>query len=82
MENSRIAVIGIVVNNREEIAGRVNEILSGFGNIIVGRMGLPYRERGISVISIIVDGTNEDIGSLSGKLGSLRGVKVKVALVH
>jgi len=79
---NRIAVIGIVVDNREEAAIKVNEILSSFGNIIVGRMGIPYKERGISVISIIVDGSNDEIGSLSGKLGSLKGVRVKVALVH
>lgn len=82
MENNRISVIGIVVNNREEAADRVNEILSAFGKIIVGRMGIPYKERGISVISIIVDGTNEEIGALSGKLGSIKGVKVKAALVY
>lgn len=79
---NRVAVIGIVVNNRLEAAKRVNETLSEFGEIIVGRMGLPYKERGISVISIIVDGTNDEIGALSGKLGSLKDVKVKVALVY
>lgn len=82
MENNRVSVIGIVVNSREEAAEKVNEILSGFGRIIVGRMGIPYKERGISVISIIVDGTNEEIGALSGKLGSIKGVKVKAALVY
>jgi putative iron-only hydrogenase system regulator len=81
-ENNRIAVIGIVVSNRKEAADRLNDILSSFGNIIVGRMGIPYKEKGISVISIIVDGTNDEIGALSGKLGNLDGIKVKVALVH
>ncbi len=80
--DNRIAVIGIVVNSREDAAEKVNDILSSFGNIIVGRMGIPYKEKGISVISIIVDGTNDEIGSLSGKLGNLKGIKVKVALVH
>lgn len=79
---NRVAVIGIVVGNRLEAAKKVNETLSEFGGIIVGRMGLPYKERGISVISIIVDGTNDEIGALSGKLGSLKDVKVKVALVY
>lgn len=79
---NRIAVIGIVVNNREEAAKRVNDILSNFGNIIVGRMGLPYKEREISVISIIVDGTNDEIGALTGKLGNIPGIKVKVALTY
>jgi putative iron-only hydrogenase system regulator len=80
--DNKVAVIGIVVNNREEAAARVNDILSDFGDIIVGRMGIPYKEKGISVISIIVDGSNDKIGALSGKLGNLKGVKAKVALVH
>ncbi len=81
-KENRVAVVGIIVNNREEAAGKVNEILSDFGDIIVGRMGIPYRERGISVISIIVDGTNDQIGALTGKLGNMNGIKVKVALIH
>lgn len=78
---NKISVIGIAIKNRDEAAGKVNEILSDFGKIIVGRMGIPFKEKGLSVISIIVDGTNEEIGALSGKLGNLRGVKVKVALL-
>lgn len=81
-KENRIAVIGIVVSNREEAAKKVNEILSSFGSIIVGRMGLPYREREISVISIIVDGTNDEIGALTGKLGNISGIKAKVALTY
>lgn len=81
-KENRIAVIGIVVSNREEAAKKVNEILSTFGSIIVGRMGLPYKERDISVISIIVDGTNDEIGALTGKLGNVVGIKVKVALTY
>lgn len=79
-KESRVAVIGIIVNNREETAKKVNEILSDFGNIIIGRMGIPYKERGLSVISIIVDGTNDEIGALTGKLGNIKGIKAKVAL--
>ncbi len=81
-DNNRIAVIGIVINNREQNAERVNDILSSFANIIVGRMGIPYRERNISVISIIVDGTNDEIGALTGKLGNISGIKAKVALTY
>lgn len=81
-KENRVAVVGIVLNNREETARKVNDILSGFGNIIVGRMGIPYKERGISVISIIVDGTNDEIGALTGKLGNIPGIKVKVALTY
>ncbi|HYF83842.1 MAG TPA: TM1266 family iron-only hydrogenase system putative regulator [Clostridia bacterium] len=80
--DSRIAVIGIVVQNREETSRKLNEILSTFGNIIVGRMGIPYKEKDVSVMSIIVDGTNDEIGALAGKLGSINGVKAKVALTH
>jgi putative iron-only hydrogenase system regulator len=80
--SNKIAVVGIVVNSREDAAARVNDILSEFGDIIVGRMGVPYKEKGISVISIIVDGSNDKIGALSGKLGNLKGVKAKVALLH
>lgn len=79
-KENRLAVVGIVINNREETAERVNEILSSFGRIIVGRMGIPYKEREISVISLIVDGTNDEIGALTGKLGNIKGIKVKVAL--
>ncbi|HEX3028660.1 MAG TPA: TM1266 family iron-only hydrogenase system putative regulator [Clostridia bacterium] len=81
MEN-RVAVIGIVVSNREEVARKVNDILSNYGKIIVGRMGIPYKEREISVMSIIVDGTTDEIGALTGKLGHIPGIKVKVALTY
>ena len=77
----RVAVIGITVSIREHNSKKVNDILSHFGDIIIARMGVPYNERDISVISIIVDGTTDEIGALSGKLGNINGVKVKVALM-
>jgi len=76
----RIGIIGIVVENRKEVSDKLNKILSDHGDIIVGRMGIPYKERGLCVISLIVDGTTDEIGALTGKLGSLSGVKVKSAL--
>lgn len=76
----RIGVIGIVVENREH-APIINAILSDYAEVIVGRMGIPYRERGLSVISLIVDGSTDEIGALTGKLGQLAGVRVKSALV-
>lgn len=82
MNANRIAVLGIVINDREENSKKVNNILSDFAHIIVGRMGIPYKEKGISVISIIVDGTNDEIGALSGKLGNIKGIKAKVAITH
>ncbi|NLD49506.1 MAG: CopG family transcriptional regulator [Clostridiaceae bacterium] len=81
-KGNRVAVIGIVVNNREESSKKVNDILSNYGQIVVGRMGIPYKEKGISVMSIIVDGSNDEIGALTGKLGNINGIKVKVALTY
>ncbi|MCL6598727.1 MAG: iron-only hydrogenase system regulator [Alicyclobacillus macrosporangiidus] len=77
----RIGVIGIVVADRENTARRINGILSEHGDIIVGMMGIPYRERNISIISLIIDGSTDEIGALTGKIGSLKGVRVKTALV-
>jgi putative iron-only hydrogenase system regulator len=79
---NKIAVIGIVVSNRKETAKKVNDILSDFGSIIVGRMGVPYRDKEVSVISIIVDGTNDEMGALTGKLGNIKGITAKVALTY
>jgi putative iron-only hydrogenase system regulator len=81
MENQRrIAVVGVVLENREESADRVNDILSTYGHLVVGRMGIPYREKGIAVISLIVDGTTDEISSMTGKLGNIPGVKVRSAV--
>lgn len=77
----RIGVVGILVEDRDGAAKKINSILSDFAEIIVGRMGIPYREKGISVISLIIDGSTDEIGALTGKLGSIKGVKVKTALV-
>lgn len=79
--NNRICVIGIAVMNRKESAANINQILSDFGDIIVGRMGVPYREKNISVISVIVDGTTDQIGALTGKLGQIKDVKTKTAIL-
>ncbi len=75
----RIAVIGIII---EEIdyAEYVNEILHEYNSIIIGRMGIPYRERGISVISLAVDADADTISGLTGKLGKISGVSVKAAI--
>ncbi len=73
---SRVSVISIMVKD-EEAAGAVNELLHEFRQYIVGRMGIPYRERGISIISVILDAPGEATSSLSGKLGMLKGVSAK-----
>jgi len=75
----RIGVVGIVIENLEN-SYKVNSILHDFSEIIVGRMGIPYRDRGIFIISLIVDGTNDDISAMTGKLGKIEGVNVKTAL--
>ncbi len=77
--DKRIGVIGIVIEDISLIA-ETNNILHQYSHIIIGRMGIPYRERGLNVISLIVDGTNNDIGALSGKLGKIKGLSVKSAL--
>jgi putative iron-only hydrogenase system regulator len=76
----RIGVIGIVVDNPKESGEEVSRCISRHSSIIVGRMGIPYKERNISVISLIVEGTTDEIGALTGKLGRLKGVTVKSAL--
>ena len=76
----RLGVVAVFVENRLDTAPKVNEILSQYGRILVGRMGIPYRERNLSVISVIVDGSNDEIGAMTGKLGAIPGVSVKSAL--
>ena len=75
----RIGVVGIVIEDLEQVPV-INDILHQYGNIIVERLGLPYREKGISIISLVVDGTTDEIGALNGKLGKISGVNVKSAL--
>ncbi|MFY9218294.1 MAG: TM1266 family iron-only hydrogenase system putative regulator, partial [Tepidanaerobacteraceae bacterium] len=77
--DKRIGVVGIVVEDLES-AGQVNSILHDYSHIIVGRMGIPYRERGISVISLIVDGSTDEISAMTGKLGKVKSVSVKSAM--
>ncbi len=74
--NTRVALIGIVVEDTDSTA-RLNEILHNYGEYIIGRMGIPHKERGISVISVVVDAPSDIISAMSGKLGSLRGVTSK-----
>lgn len=75
MEN-RIAVIGIIVENKDAVEN-INAILHEYGEYMIGRMGIPYPKRNISVISIIVDAPNDVISALSGKLGMLPYVNTK-----
>lgn len=75
---TRVAVVGIIVENIEAVEA-LNEILHAYGQYIVGRMGIPYRERGINVISIVVDAPQTEISAMTGKMGRLDGVSVKAA---
>jgi putative iron-only hydrogenase system regulator len=77
---SRIAVVGVVVEDRVNAAKKVNEILSLHAEIIVGRLGVPHKEKDAGVIALIINGTTDEIGSLTGKLGSIKGVRVKSAI--
>ena len=78
---NRICIIGIAVMDRKTSAAQINQILSDFGDIVIGRLGVPYREKKISIISVIVDGTTDQIGALTGKLGQVAKVKVKSAIL-
>lgn len=74
--DNRAALIGIMVENSDSIE-TMNRILHEYGQYIIGRMGLPYRERGLSIISIVLDAPMNQISSLSGKLGMLDGISTK-----
>jgi len=75
---SRVAIIGIIVENRESTQ-KLNDILHDYGKYIIGRMGLPYPKREINIISIVVDAPQDEINSLSGKIGKIDGITSKVA---
>lgn len=77
MEN-RVAVISIIVEKNGDIEA-LNRLLHEYGAYIVGRMGIPYRKRGINIISVVVDAPQNEIASLSGKIGNLPDVNVKTA---
>lgn len=76
--DTRIAVIGIIVEKEESVEA-LNQILHEYRKYIIGRMGVPYRARGINVISIAVDAPQDEISALSGKIGKLDGISAKTA---
>ena len=75
---TRVALIGIIVENPDSV-GELNSILHEYGAVIIGRMGIPYRECGISIISIAVDAPQDVISALTGKIGRLTGISTKTA---
>jgi len=76
----RLGFIGIIIEKRDEVVEAVNKIISQHGEAIIARLGVPYRERHCSVITLIVDMTTDEIGAFTGRLGALPGVVVKSAL--
>lgn len=74
---TRIALLGIIVEDLNS-TDKINEILHEYADYIIGRMGIPYKNRGIAIISVVVDAPNDKISTLSGKLGKLNGVNIKV----
>lgn len=72
----RIAILGIIIEDTGSVS-LVNELLHEYREHIIGRMGMPYKEKEISVISVVMDATNDVISALSGKLGMLKGVNAK-----
>lgn len=75
---SRVAVMSIIVEDNSTVE-RLNSILHQYGEYIIGRMGIPYRKRGVNIISIAMDAPQDTIAALAGKIGGLKGVSVKTA---
>ena len=75
---TRVAVVGIIVEKNDS-AEMINEILHEYGRYIVGRMGIPYRERNICIISLVADAPQSVISAMTGKIGRVDGVNVKTA---
>lgn len=75
---TRVAVMSIIVEDAE-MAEKINAILHEYSPYIIGRMGIPYRKRSISIISIALDAPQNAIAALAGKIGSLKGISVKTA---
>lgn len=76
----RIGVVGIVIDEPKQVSDRVNAIISSHQHMVIGRMGIPRPDEHVGVIALIIEGTTDEVGSLTGKLGSLPGVTVKSAL--
>lgn len=75
---TRIAVMGIIVENTDSVEA-LNAVLHDYGKYIIGRMGIPYRNRSLNIVSIAIDAPQDVISSMAGKIGNLEGVSVKTA---
>jgi len=76
--STRVAVVAIIIEDQTHVE-EINKILSEYSRYIIGRMGIPYREKGINIISVAIDAPQDDISTLSGKIGRLNGVSSKIA---
>lgn len=74
--DTRVALIGIIVSNSDSVES-INKLLHSYSEHIIGRMGIPYRKKNISIISVAVDAPNDIVSALAGKLGQLDGVSTK-----
>lgn len=77
--SDRIAVISIIVEDREQ-STKINGILSEFGDFVIGRMGIPYKQKSVFIISVAVDAPAEVINTITGKIGQLSGVSAKTLM--
>lgn len=77
---NRVAVLGIIIENSEESQAEFNSVVADFKGIVRGRMGVPFEKEEISVVSVIVCGTLDEINSLTGKIGNIKGITVKTSL--
>lgn len=78
----RLGVIAIILERPQEVQEKVNSLISEFNQVVVGRMGIPYRERNLGVLSLIVDGSENEINTLTGKLGSIDGVSARASMTR
>ena len=78
---TRVAVISLIVTDKESVE-ELNAILHSYSDYIIGRLGLPYRAKGVNIICIAVDAPQDVVSALSGKLGRLKGVNAKTAYSH
>lgn len=76
----RLGVIAVILEQPQEVQERVNGLISEFNQIVVGRMGIPHRERQVGVIALIVDGAEDEINTLTGRLGNIKGVSARATM--
>lgn len=76
--DTRVAVMSIIVENPDSVS-KLNDLLHEYSSFVVGRMGIPYRQRNINIISLVLDAPQDTLASLAGKIGNLNGVSVKTA---